>query len=102
MCTWESDVKDLRATHAIELCFLWDWIDHLPAMQRFAGSGAPADLGPAMRAYWVNFARTGIPSAPGEPEWPAHNLDERPVLLLDAERRVTTKFDDEVRQLWFP
>ncbi|MCY3640720.1 MAG: carboxylesterase family protein, partial [Gammaproteobacteria bacterium] len=101
MCTWESDVKDLRATHAIELCFVWDWIDRLPAMQRFAGKGAPADLGPAMRAYWVNFARTGTPSAPGEPEWPAHNLDDRPVLLLDAERRIATKFDDEVRQLWF-
>ena len=101
MCIWESDVPGLRATHAIELPFLWDWIDRLPAMKRFAGSGAPTDLGPAMRAYWANFARTGIPTAPGEPEWPTHNVTDRPVLLLDAERRIATQFDEEVRRLWF-
>jgi len=103
MCTWETDLQNLRATHAIELMFLWDWANSetLEGMREFAGTGAPADLGGVMREYWVQFARTGTPSAAGEPQWPAYNTGERPVLLLDAERRVVEDFDTEIRQLWF-
>ena len=103
MCTWETDIGKLRATHAIELMFLWGW-GHDPAMPdmgRFAGTGAPEDLGPAMREYWVNFARTGAPSAAGEPEWTPYDTTHRPVLVLDAERRMEDDLDDEVRELWF-
>ena len=62
MCTWETDLPGLRATHAIELPFIWGWLSNNPDMQRFAGSGAPEDLGRAMREYWVRFAETGAPS----------------------------------------
>ena len=103
MCTWETDLPHLRATHAIELMFLWGWATDpaMPAMARFAGTGAPEDLGRAMRDYWVNFARTGEPSAPGEPDWPPYDTGNRPVLVLDAERRVENDLDAEVRELWF-
>ena len=37
-----------------------------------------------MREYWANFARTGIPSANGEPQWKPHDTTDRPVLILDA------------------
>ena len=101
MCAWESDQFGglLRATHAIELPFLWDWTDS--ALGGFAGANPPADLGPAMRAYWANFARTGHPFAEGEPAWPRYGVPQRPVLLLDAERRVVEDLDSEVRRFWF-
>ena len=101
MCTWESDAFGgaLRATHAIELPFLWDWNDD--GISAFAGSNRPRDLGPAMRAYWANFARTGKPFADGEPEWPAYTVPERPVLTLDAERRIAYDLDGAVRRFWF-
>ena len=101
MCTWESDAFGgaLRATHAIELPFLWDFSE--PGLRSFAGSNPPADLGPAMRAYWANFARSGTPFADGEPEWPAYTVPERPVLTLDAERRVVNDLDGDVRRFWF-
>jgi len=98
MCTWENDQMNLRATHAIELSFLWNWIASVPLM---AGNNPPRDLGPAMRAYWANFARTGTPSADGEPDWPSYNTKDRPVLLLDAKRRVENNLDDGVRKFWF-
>jgi para-nitrobenzyl esterase len=103
MCAWETDLPGLRATHAIELPFIWDWINDptLKSMQTFAGSDAPSDLGRTMREYWVSFARNGVPAATGEPDWPQHELDRRPVLVLDRERHVAEKFDDEVRSLWF-
>lgn len=98
MCAWENDQMNLRATHAIELGFLWGWIDSVPMI---AGSDAPKDLGPAMRAYWANFAKNGEPSAPGEPQWPAYNTTDRPVMVLDAARRVEHDLDSEVRRYWF-
>ena len=101
MCTYESDAFGgaLRATHAIELPFLWEFT--APGLRAFAGSKAPADLGPAMRAYWANFARTGTPFADGEPDWPAYSVPDRPVLTLDAERRIAYDLDAEVRRFWF-
>ena len=36
MCTWETDLPHLRATHAIELMFLWGWASD----SRHAGHGA--------------------------------------------------------------
>tara|TARA_Y100001960_G_C13961122_1_gene488306 strand:- start:192 stop:512 length:321 start_codon:yes stop_codon:yes gene_type:complete len=99
MCTWESDILDgsLRATHAVELCFLWNWIAAGPSL---AGSNAPEDLGKAMRAYWVNFARTGKPSAPGEPAWPTYTLTDRATLVLDKTREVVNDLDKDVREFW--
>ncbi|MEM7016285.1 MAG: carboxylesterase family protein [Pseudomonadota bacterium] len=100
MCTWENDLPDgsLRATHAIELSFIWGWADKVPGI---AGTNPPLDLGAAMREYWVNFAKTGKPSAINEPVWPVYNTNERPVMVLDAERRIENDLDGEVRQFWF-
>jgi para-nitrobenzyl esterase len=53
---------------------------------------------------WANFARTGKPSAPGQPAWPAYDLKTRPTMVLDvacavvpdrfgAERKVWAKVD---------
>lgn len=102
MCTHESDAFGgvLRATHAIELPFLWNWTEG--PLAAFAGSNAPDTLGRAMRAYWANFARTGKPFADGEPEWPAYSVPDRPVLTLDAERGIAYDLDGDVRRFWFP
>ncbi|MCZ6618761.1 MAG: carboxylesterase family protein, partial [Gammaproteobacteria bacterium] len=79
ICAWETDLPGLRATHAIELPFIWDWINDptLESMQTFAGAGAPSALGRAMREYWVNFARSGTPTAMGEPDWPQYDTGRR-------------------------
>ncbi|HEX5261897.1 MAG TPA: carboxylesterase family protein [Phenylobacterium sp.] len=101
MCTWENDQpgSGLRAAHAMELPFLWRWID-VASTPTVAGLNPPRDLGPAMRAYWANFARTGRPFAAGEPDWTPYSIPSRPVLLLDAQRRIEHALDDEVRAFW--
>ncbi len=103
MCTWETEFMKMRATHAMELQFMWGWGEHLeiPETAQFMGDNPPKDLGRIMREYWANFARTGQPSADGQPEWIPHDPVDRPVLLLDAECRMENNLDDEIRQLWF-
>ena len=49
--------------------------------ERFIASHQMAEL-------WVNFARTGKPSAVGVPEWPAFNLDARLSMRIDTRREV--------------
>ncbi|HEY2750896.1 carboxylesterase/lipase family protein [Phenylobacterium sp.] len=102
MCTWENDLPSsgLRATHGMDLPFMWGWTE-VSRTPTLAGLNPPPDLGPAMRAYWANFARTGRPFAAGEPAWTPYTTPNRPVLLLDAERRMEHALDDDIRAFWF-
>ena len=90
----------LRATHAIELPFLWEFA--APGLRAFAGSKAPDDLGPCdarvlgeLRAHGhaVRGRRAGLASL--------FTVPDRPVLTLDAERRIAYDLDAEVRRFWF-
>ena len=99
MFTTETDFMNLRSTHALELFYLWNWVAAIEG--GMPGSNPPEDLGAVMREMWANFAKTGIPAANGEPEWPAYDTGKRSVMILDAERRIEEDFDSEVRRLWF-
>ncbi len=37
-----------------------------------------------MAELWTNFAKTGIPSAEGAPEWPEYNLNDRSTMRIDT------------------
>jgi para-nitrobenzyl esterase len=53
-----------------------------------------------MSAAWAAFARTGNPSHPGIPEWPAYDATRRATMILDAECRVLDDPFREERLLW--
>ena len=41
------------------------------------------EVGRVMRAYWLNFARTGDPNGPALPEWPEHDAGTDLWLVID-------------------
>jgi para-nitrobenzyl esterase len=49
---------------------------------------------------WANFARTGRPSAPGQPAWPAYDLKTRPTMVLDVTCKVVPDRFGAERELW--
>lgn len=53
------------AAHASDVPYLFD----LTGKYLLRGT-AQRVLGNAMIGYWASFARTGVPSVPGEPAWP--------------------------------
>ena len=58
------------APHATEIPFVFDTV-----LARYGKDLTDADRATAQaaNAYWVNFAKTGNPSAKGLPEWPAYS-----------------------------
>ncbi|WP_321373110.1 carboxylesterase family protein [uncultured Draconibacterium sp.] len=55
--------------------------------RRMFGDSSPASCKAShnFAELWTNFARTGVPSAEGAPEWPAYNLKDRPTMRIDTE-----------------
>lgn len=93
---------ELGAMHASDIPLVFNTVASPDTL-----AGSRADRFAAARnvsAMWANFARTGRPSAPGQPSWPAYDLKTRSTMVLDvacavvpdrfgAERRAWAKAD---------
>ena len=69
---WASPVLDgvLGSTHCLEIPFVFD---NVLLHRTFTGGQEDAiELGHRLSAAWTQFARTGVPSAEGLPEWKAY------------------------------
>jgi para-nitrobenzyl esterase len=91
----------LGACHALEIPFAWNTLD--TGMSRlFAGPADDAmrELAASMHGAWASFARTGTPSAPGLPEWPAYDEERRATMVLDMPCRVEDDPAGVDREAW--
>lgn len=53
-----------------------------------------------MSTMWANFARTGKPSAPGEPEWKPYELPERLTMMIDDDCRLESDPEQAEREFF--
>lgn len=53
-----------------------------------------------MSQMWASFARSGRPSALGQPEWPAYTLQQRATMMIAAHCSVATDPYQEERLAW--
>lgn len=79
--------QSLRATtpgapHATEIPYVFDTV-----AARYGKDLTPADeaAAQAVHAYWVGFARTGVPQAKGYPVWPQYHVDSDQIMNFTAE-----------------
>jgi para-nitrobenzyl esterase len=70
-----AEARGLHAFHGSELPFTFGHVGKDAVMP----PNWPVPVGPketalsdAMISYWTSFARTGVPKAPGQPDWPTY------------------------------
>jgi Carboxylesterase type B len=87
----------LRAGHATDLALTFYNYD-MPDLQ---GNGPGLDeASKAMSGYFASFARSGVPSAAGQPAWPRYDTATRATMLLNSRCRVENDPDSEERKFW--
>jgi para-nitrobenzyl esterase len=81
---WDTPVDGgkWRSPHALEIGFVFDNVAYSESM---SGIGEEQQrLADIMADTWIAFARTGNPNNPAIPQWPAYNLENRPVMVFDS------------------
>ena len=85
---WQTPVQGgkLKASHAIELPFVFDNVDKAALL---VGTGTDLQpLADKMSAAWAAFARTGNPDHAGLPHWPAYDTSTRATMIFNNECKV--------------
>jgi para-nitrobenzyl esterase len=96
---FETDVMGgrLRSPHGLEIPFAFDNVESDP----FAGSDPRRiELSKVVSGAWTAFARSGQPSHPQLPEWPAYESQNRATMELDVVSRVLHDPERERRLIW--
>jgi para-nitrobenzyl esterase len=94
---WRTPVEGGRrlSPHCIEIPFAMQNHWQLPEM---VGTGPDLQpLADRVSGAWVAFARTGNPSHPGIPKWPAYNATERSTMHMTNEWTIVSDPDREER-----
>jgi para-nitrobenzyl esterase len=94
---WRTPVEGGRrlSPHCIEIPFAMQNHWQLPEM---VGTGPELQpLADKVSGAWLAFARTGNPSHPGIPKWPAYTATDRPTMHMDNEWRVVNNPDGAER-----
>jgi para-nitrobenzyl esterase len=89
---------ELGAMHASDIPLVFNTVASPDTL-----AGSRADRFAAARnisAMWANFARTGRPSAPGQPAWPAYDLKTRSTMVLDVACTVVPDRFGTERRAW--
>lgn len=79
--------------HGAEIPYVFDRVD---------GSKEESDLAGQISQAWINFAKTGTPSAQGLPEWEAYTRESGSTMLLDIKSELVRHHDRELISLLAP
>lgn len=83
---WQSPVlPHLKAAHGIDGSFYFDNTDHLEITRDIPSA---QKLAKQVSTCWANFAYSGLPAAPGLPQWPAYSADKRETMIFGENSRI--------------
>jgi para-nitrobenzyl esterase len=84
--------------HAEEIPFVFDSLAK-GAVITGPPTAEAQKLADQVSALWANFARNGVPSAPGVPAWTPYNSATRPTMIIDDLSRMENDPRSEQRKL---
>ena len=92
-----SDLKYLRACHAVELAYVFGNVSDTI----YTGTPANPELSRQVQDQWVRFAETGDPGTEELP-WPAYDREKRWTMILQEKSEAVQNPRPEQRQLLDP
>jgi len=84
--------------HAEEIPFVFDSLAK-GAVITGPPTAEAQKLADQVSALWANFARNGVPSAPGVPAWTPYDSARRPTMIIDDVSRMENDPRSEQRRL---
>jgi len=87
----------LRAGHATDIALTFD-NSEIPDLQGH-GPGV-TEAAHAMSGYFASFARSGVPTAEGQPAWPRYDATTRQVMLLDTKCHAAADPTTDQYRFW--
>lgn len=89
--TWENGSNAGRGVnHGAEIPYVFDHRQDNEDAQKFADQVSQA---------WINFAKTGVPSADGLPEWEPYDNEKGATMILDKKSNLRYGHDRELMKL---
>ena len=89
--TWEDAARG--SYHGAEIPFVFNNVSGDPDTQKLAKTVSQA---------WINFAKTGTPSAEGLPVWEAFDRENGATMILDSESKLVHNHDKKLMKLLEP
>jgi para-nitrobenzyl esterase len=87
----------LRACHASDISLVF----YNNEYKDLEGDGPGlTEASKAISSFFTSFARGGVPTAQGQPQWPRYDTQSRAVMLLDSRCSVVDDPDSEERKFW--
>ena len=95
----------LGAAHATEIWYKFNNVDlegpKDPSRPPLIGTDSDREKTALnMSEMWTTFAKTGRPSAKGQPPWPAYTLPRRATMMIDAQCKVEDDPFGQEHLLW--
>ncbi|RYY27124.1 MAG: carboxylesterase family protein [Sphingomonadales bacterium] len=82
-----ADEAGMHGFHASEVPYMFGTIRRMtPLWPKIPDTPTERNLSAAMVGYWASFTKSGVPSAKGQPAWPAHNKRAAYMLFTDKPR----------------
>ncbi len=91
--TWEDSTRG--SYHGAEIPFVFNNVDNNSTPET-------KELAKTISQAWVNFARTGTPSAESLPKWEAYDREKGATMILDNKSELRHNHDKELIQLLAP
>jgi para-nitrobenzyl esterase len=85
-----ADSNGLHAFHASELPYVFGTAGRTPPRwPAIPATPVETQLSDAMTGYWASFARSGVPSAAGQPQWQPYGTERAYLHFADVPRTAT-------------